>query len=71
MQLGRLVSWIAGAIVGAALTVGQGAQAQDTHVWKIQSLWQAGSINQESPERSTTAGFISPARSTWAPMPGG
>lgn len=40
------------AAVAAAALFGQGlAQAQDPIVWKVQTLWQAGNINQEAFER--------------------
>ena len=47
MKLGRYLRWAVGAVFGAGLLIGQGADAQDRHKWKIQSLWQAGSINQK------------------------
>jgi len=72
MKLGRYLRWAVGAVFGAGLLIGQGADAQDRHTWKIQSLWQAGSINQKIFEDwAARVKTITNGRITIEPLPVG
>src|SRR5215208_7730392 len=71
MQIRRVARWVAGAVLGASVLLGS-AEAQDKHNWKIQSLWQAGSVNQKVFEDwAARVKTITNGRLTIEPLPVG